>query len=101
MSGGRAGGPAPGANGAEGVERAEAADGTDGTDRVRAARRVLEEAGIRAPVRAVGADGEIVAVTGPPTLRERLARLAPELQALGFRYVALEPRDGPTPTQDS
>ncbi|MDX1673792.1 MAG: hypothetical protein R3314_03225 [Longimicrobiales bacterium] len=67
------------------------ANGADGTDRVAAARRVLDAAGIDAPIRAVGIDSEIAAVTGPKALREPLARLAPELQVLGFRYVALEP----------
>lgn len=74
--------------------------GEDGrvTDRVAAAGRVLEAAGIHAPVREVGVDGEIVAVTGPAGLRAPLARLAPELQALGFRYVALEPEPEPRTT---
>lgn len=59
-------------------------------DRVQRARAVLVGAGIRAPVRAVGVNGEIAAVTGPAALREPLARLAPRLQALGFTYVALD-----------
>ena len=60
------------------------------SDRLDEARRVLDEAGIDAPVRAAGVDGEIAAVTGAEELREPLARVAPDLQALGFRYVALE-----------
>lgn len=59
-------------------------------DRLADARRALDAAGIDAPVRATGVDGEIAAVTGPSELREELARLAPRLRALGFRYVALE-----------
>lgn len=55
------------------------------------ARRILAEAGIDAPIRAEGLEGEIAAVTGPSTLRELLARVAPALRELGFRYVALEP----------
>ena len=71
-------------------------------DRLARARRVLDEAGIDAPVRAAGVDGEIAAVTGPSELREPLARVAPELQALGFRYVALELENGrSTPQRDS
>ncbi|MGK7313206.1 MAG: hypothetical protein ACN0LA_13285 [Candidatus Longimicrobiales bacterium M2_2A_002] len=62
----------------------------DGASRVVEARRVLEAAGIHAPVRAVGIDAEIAAVTGSPELRGPLARVAPELRAVGFRYVALE-----------
>jgi hypothetical protein len=67
--------------------------GGGAADRLDAARRILDEAGIAAPVRAEGREGEIAAVTGPSTLREPLARLAPTLQALGFRYVALEPEN--------
>lgn len=71
-------------------------------DRLDEARRVLDEAGIDAPVRATGTDGEIAAVMGSPDLREPLARAAPELQALGFRYVALELEDQrSTPERDS
>lgn len=58
--------------------------------RVAGARRALAAAGIDAPVRAAGLDGEILAVTGSPELRAALARLAPELRELGFRYVALD-----------
>ena len=72
----------------------EAGSRDEGAGRVEEARRILDEAGIDAPVRAAGVDGEIAAVTGPPELRERLARVAPELQALGFRYVALELGNG-------
>lgn len=71
-------------------------------DRIERARAVLARAGIDATVRAAGFDGDIVAVTGPSTLREPLARIAPELRSLGFRYVALDPgNEGRTPTQDS
>ena len=61
------------------------------SERLEEARRVLDEAGIDAPVRAAGMDGEIAAVVGGSELRDPLARVAPDLQALGFRYVALEP----------
>ncbi|MFO7892926.1 MAG: hypothetical protein R6U63_04265 [Longimicrobiales bacterium] len=71
-------------------------------DRLDEARRVLDEAGIDAPVRAAGTDGEIAAVMGSSDLREPLARVAPELQALGFRYVALElENQRSTPERDS
>ena len=71
-------------------------------DRVRRARQVLDRAGIAARVRAAGFDGDIAAVQGPSALREPLARLAPELRSLGFRYVALElDNEGRTPTRDS
>ena len=58
--------------------------------RLAGARRVLEAAGITAPVSAAGPEDEIVAVQGGAELRERLAELAPEIRALGFRYVTLE-----------
>ena len=60
------------------------------TDRLAAARALLAGRGVSAPVSVAGTDGEIVTVTGPAGLRTRLADLAPELRALGFRYVALE-----------
>lgn len=58
--------------------------------RLEQAREILDRAGVDAPVRAAGFGGDIAAVTGPPALKEPLARLAPELRSLGFRYVALE-----------
>jgi hypothetical protein len=73
-----------------------------GDDRLDAARRILDEAGIDAPVRAAGQEGEIAAVQGPPELREPLAGVAEALQAAGFRYVALELENGRgEPEQDS
>ena len=72
------------------------------TDRLAGARRVLDEAGIAAPVRVTGAEGEIATVTGPASLRDALVRLVPKLQALGFTYVALElEHDGRMSIQDS
>lgn len=55
------------------------------------ARALLERHGVSGPAEAVGVDGEIIAVRGPGDLHELLARLAPSLRDLGFRYVALEP----------
>lgn len=70
-------------------------------DRLVEARRVLDAAGIDAPVRAAGSEGDIAAVTGSWSLREALAELAPELRSLGFRYVALEPdNESSTDTRD-
>lgn len=59
-------------------------------DRLGRAREILNRAGVGAPLRAAGFAGDIAAVTGPPSLREPLARLAPKLRSVGFRYVALE-----------
>jgi hypothetical protein len=61
------------------------------TRRLAEARALLERRGVSGSVDAVGIDDEIVAVRGPVELLEPLARLAPELRGLGFRYVALEP----------
>ncbi len=73
-----------------------------GEGKLEEVRRILEDAGIEATVRAAGQDGEIAAVQGSPDLREPLARVAPALQAAGFRYVALELDNGRgEPEQDS
>lgn len=70
--------------------------------RLEQARVILDRAGIDAPVRAVGFAADIAAVAGPPSLKEPLARLAPELRSLGFRYVALElEHQGRTQPNDS
>ena len=61
-----------------------------GPSRLAAAREALKDAGIAAPVRATGIDGEIAAITGRPALRERLAEVAPALRAIGFQYIALD-----------
>ena len=54
-------------------------------------RRLLTDAGLRAPSTAAGKDEDIAAVRAAPSLRSRLAELAPRIRALGFRYVALDP----------
>lgn len=59
-------------------------------ERTERAAALLAGAGLVASVTAAGAEGEIAAVRCDPSLRERLARLAPEIRGLGFRYVALE-----------
>jgi len=41
-------------------------------------------------VRAVGLDGEIAAIRAPSECIGRLKELAPEVKALGFRYVAFD-----------
>jgi hypothetical protein len=43
-----------------------------------------------AEVSEAGADCDIAAVSGAPSLRARLAELAPGIRALGYRYVALD-----------
>lgn len=49
-----------------------------------------------ARVSEAGADGEIVVVRGREQDRTRLAGLAPQMRALGYRYVALEVGEGTT-----
>ena len=58
-------------------------------DRLARARDLLAREGVTAPVSVAG-DGDIVVVRSDPSLRPRLARLAPEIRALGYRYVAIE-----------
>lgn len=64
--------------------------GVEERGRLVAARALLAEGGVYAPVSTAGAAGEIIAVRGTPELRERLTGLAPAIRALGYRYVALE-----------
>lgn len=54
------------------------------------ARALLAREGVGAEVSVAGLDGEILAVRARPELRPVLARLAPEVRSLGFRYLALE-----------
>ena len=65
------------------------ADGTDA--RLAGVRELLAAAGLTAEAGVAGRDGEIAAIRGGIGLRGPLARLAPEIRSLGFRYVALEP----------
>lgn len=63
-------------------------DDRDG--RLEKARMLLARAGVTARLSTAGVDHEVLAVHGPPSLRETLARLAPEVRSLGFRYVAID-----------
>lgn len=59
--------------------------------RIAAVERLLRERGVEgAVVRAAGHESEIAAVEAPRESATVLAALAPEIKALGFRYVALE-----------
>lgn len=60
-------------------------------DRLAAVRDLLTAAGVTAEAAVAGKEGEIAAIRGGPELCGPLARLAPEIRSLGFRYVALEP----------
>ncbi len=70
-------------------DRTAARDRTD--PRLAAVRELLASAGLAAEAGVAGRDGEIAAIRGAVGLRAPLARLAPEIRSLGFRYVALEP----------
>ena len=59
-------------------------------ERTQRAARLLADAGIDAAVTVAGQEGEIAAVRAQPERLEDVARLAPAMRALGFRYVALE-----------
>ncbi|HEX7050293.1 MAG TPA: hypothetical protein VF188_08845 [Longimicrobiales bacterium] len=62
-----------------------------GDARAAAAERLLRDRGvIGARVSVAGHEREIAAIAAPPSEMARLAVLAPELKALGFRYIALE-----------
>lgn len=79
-------------NGAVGGQDGESR-GSD--DRAAAAERCLAAHGLsHARVVALGPAGEIAAVRAPASDAAALARLAPELRAPGFRYVALDPSAG-------
>ncbi len=59
--------------------------------RIAAVERLLRERGIEgARVRAAGHNAEIAAVEAPVAAAGALTALAPEIKALGFRYVALD-----------
>lgn len=75
---------------------AESAEG-----RLATARALLRGAGLEGEVDAVGLDGEIAAILIGPEAREPLARLAPQIRSLGFRYVALESRASNNDNEDS
>ncbi len=64
-------------------------------DRLAQARDLLEREGVEAAISAAGESGDILAVRVHVAERPRLARLAPGIRALGFRYVAIELVDGP------
>lgn len=70
-------------------------------DRLAAVRDLLAAAGLAADPAVAGREGEIVAIRGGPELREPLARLAPDIRSLGFRYVTLEPDAAHHENEDS
>ncbi len=58
--------------------------------RVAAILGILAREGIEGSAAVAGFAGDVAAVTVAPEALARLAELAPEIKALGFRYVALE-----------
>ncbi len=65
--------------------------------RVGAIEAILAREGIAGSAAVAGFAGDVAAVRVAPEALARLAELAPEIKALGFRYVALElPADQPS-----
>ncbi len=58
--------------------------------RVAAIEAILAREGIAGSAAVAGFAGDVAALTVAPEWLPRLAELAPEIKALGFRYVALE-----------
>ena len=54
------------------------------------AQRLLAENGLSTRLGVVGQGHDVLAVQAPFTELRQLRELAPELKALGFKYVALE-----------
>jgi hypothetical protein len=77
---------------AKGEAAGDAANNTAGADpRVEAVAALLRREGIDgARVGVAGHRGEIAALEVPPDALPRLAELAPEVKAIGFRYVAVD-----------
>lgn len=69
--------------------------GSGADPRVREAERLLESRGlVGVRVEVAGHEREIASVLAPHGLAARIAELAPEIKALGFRYVALDLNTG-------
>jgi hypothetical protein len=58
--------------------------------RLERARSILAGKGMDAVLSVAGTNGEILAVHAGPESRKAVARLAPEIRALGFLYVAID-----------
>jgi hypothetical protein len=63
-------------------------------ERVERARAMLAREGVLAEVGVAGADDDILVVAFDRSLPSTLARLAPAVRALGFRYVTMEVEGG-------
>lgn len=63
-------------------------------DRAARAEGLLRERGLPWRVRSVGREGEIAAVSAPPSSLEAVREAAPRLRSLGYRYVALDLAEG-------
>jgi hypothetical protein len=59
-------------------------------DRLDRVRTLLAREGMQVDVSVAGAGADIVAIRVRPRARAALAALAPEIRALGFRYVAID-----------
>ncbi len=63
--------------------------------RVQAVQAILAREGIMGTASAVGHAGDVASLAVSPEHLPRLAEVAPEIKAAGFRYVALELVDAP------
>lgn len=62
--------------------------------RIAGVREILAREGIEGDVSVAGHAADVAALAVAPEHLARLAELAPEVKALGFRYVAIELREG-------
>jgi hypothetical protein len=59
-------------------------------ERLDRVRTLLAREGMQVEVSVAGAGSDIVAIRARPGARAALAALAPEIRALGFRYVTID-----------
>jgi hypothetical protein len=59
-------------------------------DRLERVDDLLAREGMHAELSVAGAEGEIIVIRAGAAMRAALARTAPEIRALGFRYVTIE-----------
>ncbi len=63
---------------------------SEGDARIAAVQAILAREGIEGYATVAGHVGDVAALAVAPEHLARLAELAPEIKALGFRYVAID-----------
>lgn len=63
-------------------------------DRLKRVHDLLAREGMHADLSVEGTEAEIIAIRGGAAIRPAVARLAPEIRAVGFRYVTIEVEAG-------